>query len=92
MPTTKDHSGSTIPGHNGGVWEWTSSALTGYDGFVPSELYPGYSADFFDGKHWVVLGGSYATVPQIARRASFRNWYQGNYRYAWIGARVVYDA
>lgn len=38
------------------------------------------------------LGGSFATVPQIAGRESFRNWYQDNYRYAWVGARVVYNA
>ena len=42
-------------GHNGGVWEWTSTPLAGYPGYVPSELYPGYSSDFFDGKHFVVV-------------------------------------
>jgi formylglycine-generating enzyme required for sulfatase activity len=45
-------------GHNGGVWEWTSTVFDGYEGFVPSVLYPGYSADFFDGCHNVVV--SYA--------------------------------
>ena len=28
--------------HNGGVWEWTSTLLDKYEGFVPSTLYPGY--------------------------------------------------
>lgn len=42
-------------GHNGGVWEWTSTVLAPYDGFVPSKLYPGYSTDFFDGHHQVVV-------------------------------------
>lgn len=98
-------------GHNGGVWEWTSTPLEGYEGFVPSGLYPGYSADFFDGKHfvvvrnpllyditlcnpclWVQIGGSYATIPQIASRKSFRNWYQASYGYSFIGGRVAYDA
>jgi hypothetical protein len=37
------------------------------------------------------LGGSYATIPRIAERRSFRNWYQRNYSYPWIGARVAYD-
>lgn len=92
MPTHTDNAGIVVHGHNGGVWEWTSTKFAPFDGFIPSELYPGYSADFYDGKHFVVLGGSYATVPQIARRESFRNWYQGNYRFAWCGARVVYDA
>lgn len=42
-------------GHNGGVWEWTSTKFDEHLGFVASELYPGYSADFFDGCHHVVV-------------------------------------
>lgn len=30
-------------GHNGGVWEWTSTVFDKYEGFVPSKLYPGYA-------------------------------------------------
>ncbi|EEB87377.1 hypothetical protein MPER_15282, partial [Moniliophthora perniciosa FA553] len=56
-------------GSNGGVWEWTSTIFDKYDGFVSSELYPGYSKDFFDGCHQVVIGGSFATIPRIAERA-----------------------
>ncbi|KAF9262875.1 hypothetical protein L218DRAFT_928448 [Marasmius fiardii PR-910] len=78
-------------GHNGGVWEWTSTSLDRYDGFVSSELYPGYSSDFFDGCHQVVIGGSYATIPRTAGRRSMRNWYQRNYPYPWVGARIAYD-
>jgi formylglycine-generating enzyme required for sulfatase activity len=29
-------------GHNGGVWEWTSTLFDSYEGYVPSKLYPGY--------------------------------------------------
>lgn len=43
----------------GSGWEWTSSEFDKYSGFKQSKLYPGYSADFFDGKHVVVLGGSW---------------------------------
>ncbi|KAJ3534821.1 hypothetical protein NMY22_g6757 [Coprinellus aureogranulatus] len=78
-------------GTNGGVWEWTSTVFDKTEGFVSSTLYPGYSSDFFDGKHQVVLGGSYATIPRIAERRSFRNWYQRNYPYPWVGGRIVYD-
>ena len=53
--TTSDQSGAILHGHNGGVWEWTSTELAGPEGFIPSELYPGYSADFFDGKHFKVV-------------------------------------
>jgi formylglycine-generating enzyme required for sulfatase activity len=54
----------------GGVWEWTSSPLRKWDGFKPMSLYPGYTADFFDEKHNIVLGGSWATHPRIAGRKS----------------------
>lgn len=73
----------------GGVWEWTSSVLEKHGGFVPMEIYPGYTADFFDGKHNIVLGGSWATHPRIAGRKTFINWYQRNYPYVWAGARIV---
>ncbi|KAK3899457.1 hypothetical protein C8A05DRAFT_36918 [Staphylotrichum tortipilum] len=75
----------------GGVWEWTSSVLQRWEGFEPMALYPRYTADFFDGKHNVVLGGSWATHPRVAGRRSFVNWYQRNYPYAWVGARLVRD-
>lgn len=44
-------------GHNGGVWEWTSTAFDKHEGFKPSTLYPGFSADFFDTLHNVVVCG-----------------------------------
>ncbi|KAI9897777.1 hypothetical protein N3K66_007633 [Trichothecium roseum] len=86
--------GSQLAGQSslGGVWEWTSTALEPHAGFEPMALYPGYTADFFDGKHNIVLGGSWATHPRIAGRTSFVNWYQRNYPYAWAGARLVMDA
>jgi len=83
------------PVPNGGVWEWTSTVLEKHDGFEEDPMYPGYTADFFDGKHNVVLagagGGSWATVPRIASRRSFTNWYQRGYGYAWVGARFVLE-
>lgn len=78
-------------GEFGGLWEWTSTALQKHEGYESMPLYPAYSADFFDDKHNVVLGGSWATVPRIAGRKSFVNWYQRNYPYVWAGARVVRD-
>lgn len=69
----------------------TSTPLDAHAGFEAGELYPGYSTDFFDGVHNVVLGGSCLTVPRIASRASFKNYYQASYGFAWTGGRVVYD-
>ncbi|KAF2268735.1 hypothetical protein CC78DRAFT_529723 [Lojkania enalia] len=75
----------------GGVWEWTSTVLEKHLGFEAMDLYPGYTADFFDGKHNVTLGGSWATHPRLAGRKTFINWYQRNYPYVWAGARLVRD-
>ncbi|KAJ6444892.1 ADP-ribosylation factor family protein [Purpureocillium lavendulum] len=93
-PVPVTHLGGRLAGQAGmgGAWEWTSSPLRRHEGFAPMALYPAYTADFFDGKHNVVLGGSWATHPRIAGRRSFVNWYQRNYPYAWVGARVVRDA
>ena len=77
-------------GSNGGVWEWTSSKFDSHPGLVPTKLFTGYSTDFFDGVHHVVLGASYATIPRLTRK-TVRNFYQHNYPYPWVGARVVYD-
>ncbi|KAG8221369.1 C-type lectin protein [Butyriboletus roseoflavus] len=79
-------------GTNGGVWEWTSTLFCDHEGLFPTTHFPGYSTDFFDGKHHVSLGGSYATMPRLAGRRTARNFYQHNYPYPWLGARVVYDA
>lgn len=74
-----------------GVWEWTSTPFDRTPGFVTSKIYPGYSEDFFDSKHNIVLGGSWATLSRIAARKSFVNWYQRNYEYSWSGCRLVRD-
>ncbi|PCH41710.1 hypothetical protein WOLCODRAFT_119486 [Wolfiporia cocos MD-104 SS10] len=78
-------------GSNGGVWEWTATLLDTHEGFEGTTIFPGYSSDFFDTKHQVVLGASYATIPRLGDRRTVRNFYQHNYPYPWVGARVAYD-
>ena len=72
----------------GNGWEWTSTPFAGHTGFVPRSYYPGYSANFFDGAHWVLKGGSPRTARRLLRR-SFRNWFRGDYPYAYTAFRVV---
>ncbi|OQN97327.1 hypothetical protein B0A48_16391 [Cryoendolithus antarcticus] len=91
VSVTQDGNKLAGQGGMGGLWEWTCSVLERHEGYEPMELYPAYSSDFFDGKHNVVLGGSWATLPRIAGRRSFVNWYQRNYPYAWATARLVKD-
>jgi len=78
--------GVSQPGGNG--WEWTSSVFGPFEGFEAASYYPGYSADFFDGKHFVVKGASARTAAQLTRR-SFRNWYRSEYPYTYTGFRLV---
>ncbi|KAI0352516.1 hypothetical protein OH77DRAFT_1409131 [Trametes cingulata] len=91
LPATAGSAEQGGRGSNGGVWEWTATTLDGHEGFVGTGIFPGYSSDFFDGKHQVVLGASYATIPRLADRRTVRNFYQHNYPYPWVGARVAYD-
>ncbi len=73
----------------GNGWEWTRSVFEPFPGFTAwARTYPGYSADFFDGQHLVILGGSWATDRALTRR-SFRNWFQPHYPYVFATFRTV---
>jgi iron(II)-dependent oxidoreductase len=72
----------------GNGWEWTGSPFAPFPGFVPMPRYPGYSADFFDGSHFVLLGGSWATDATLLR-STFRNWFQPHYPYVFSKFRCA---
>lgn len=72
----------------GNGWEWTSTVFQPFPGFEPFSFYPGYSANFFDGEHYVLKGGSARTNAGLLRR-SFRNWFRPNYPYVYAGFRCV---
>lgn len=74
----------------GNVWEWTASLFQPYPGFS-SFPYPGYSSTYFDRSHYVLKGGSWATLPW-ALRTSFRNWYYPHIRQIFAGFRCARDA
>ena len=74
----------------GNGWEWTSTVFAGFPGFRPMASYPEYSADFFDGDHFVVKGASPATGRVLIRR-SFRNWFRPSYPYMYATFRCVGD-
>jgi ergothioneine biosynthesis protein EgtB len=69
-------------------WEWTASQFAPFQGFGAHPSYAGYSADFFDGKHYVLKGGSARTAACMLRR-SFRNWFQPHYQYVYAGFRCA---
>jgi gamma-glutamyl hercynylcysteine S-oxide synthase len=77
-----------VHGMLGNGWEWTSSIFGPFPGFEPFPFYRGYSADFFDGKHFVMKGGSARTAACMLR-PTFRNWFQAHYQYVYAGFRCV---
>lgn len=72
----------------GNGWEWTATPFAPFPGFEPMASYPQYSADFFDGKHFVLKGASPVTARELIRR-SFRNWFYADYPYAYGKFRCV---
>jgi ergothioneine biosynthesis protein EgtB len=73
----------------GNGWELTDTPFEPLPGFTPyMKTYPDYSQDFFDGKHFVLKGASWATAAELLR-PSFRNWYQAHYPYVFAKFRCV---
>lgn len=73
----------------GDVWEWTTSPLRGWPGFVPM-IYERYSQPFFFRDYRVLRGGSWAVAPEILR-PSFRNWDHPMRRQIFSGVRLAWD-
>jgi formylglycine-generating enzyme required for sulfatase activity len=91
VPVTAQRSSATPEGVEqmlGNGWEWTSTPFDGFSGFQPRHYYPGYSANFFDGMHFVLKGGSVRTAARLAR-PSFRNWFRAEYPYTYATVRLA---
>jgi formylglycine-generating enzyme required for sulfatase activity len=86
FPSSKSAYGAQ--GMLGNGWEWTSSEFAPFPGFEAFSFYPGYSANFFDGKHFVMKGGSARTAACMLR-PTFRNWFQSHYQFIYTGFRCV---
>ncbi len=73
----------------GDVWEWTSSELDGYPGFV-AYPYKEYSEVFYGHGYRVLRGGSWATRGRVAT-PTFRNWDYPQRRQIFSGLRIASD-
>jgi 5-histidylcysteine sulfoxide synthase/putative 4-mercaptohistidine N1-methyltranferase len=70
----------------GNVWQWTESAIDGFNGFKVHPLYDDFSTPTFDGKHNVIKGGSWISTGNEAikhsRYAFRRHFFQhAGFRY-----------
>lgn len=54
----------------GNVWQWTESAMDGFNGFKVHPLYDDFSTPTFDGKHNLIKGGSWISTGNEALRSS----------------------
>jgi ergothioneine biosynthesis protein EgtB len=75
----------------GNGWEWTSTPFGPFPGFQPIPSYPEYSADFFDGEHFVMKGASPVTSRELLR-PTFRNWFRPHYPYVYATFRCARSA
>lgn len=75
--------------NTGCVWEWTATPFHPYPGFRAFP-YREYSEAWFDGNHYTLRGGSWATH-SLLRRPSFRNWYEPHVREIFAGIRCASD-
>lgn len=75
----------------GNGWEWTRDVFAPFQGFCAHPYYSGYSADFFDGQHYVMKGASPRTA-RLLTRSSFRNWFRPDYPYMYAGFRLAEKA
>lgn len=71
----------------GNVWEWIGEPFYPLPGFQPHPLYEDQSAPFFDDRHQLMLGGSWATNGAMAL-PSYRNWFRP-YFYQHVGFRIA---
>jgi len=72
----------------GNGWEWTSTPFAPFPGFRAMASYPEYSAEFFDGEHFVMKGASPATARELVR-PTFRNWFRPRYPYVYSTFRCA---
>jgi 5-histidylcysteine sulfoxide synthase len=78
---------SSISDLRGNVWEWLGDTFYPLPGFKPHHLYEDQSAPFFDNKHFMMLGGSWATNGTMTLPC-YRNWFRP-YFYQHVGFRIA---
>jgi SAM-dependent methyltransferase len=54
----------------GNVWQWTETPISPFPGFAPHPLYDDFSVPTFDGRHNLLMGGSFMSTGNEALRSA----------------------
>ncbi len=78
----------------GNVWQWTETAIDGFEGFEVHPAYDDFSVPTFDGQHNLIKGGSWISTGNEAirdsRYAFRRHFYQhAGFRYVESSEKVT---
>jgi len=78
----------------GNVWQWTESAIDGFEGFNVHPLYDDFSTPTFDGKHNLIKGGSWLSTGNEALKSSryaFRRHFFQHAGFRYIESEIPCD-
>jgi len=73
----------------GNVWQWTETAIDGFEGFQVHPLYDDFSTPTFDGKHNLIKGGSWISTGNEAIKHSRYAFRRHFFQHA--GFRIVHS-
>lgn len=79
----------------GNVWQWTETAIDGFEGFAVHPVYDDFSVPTFDGKHALFKGGCWISTGNYAikdSRYAFRRHFFQNAGLRYVEGEDIVDA
>lgn len=78
----------------GNVWQWTTTAIDGFEGFEVHPLYDDFSVPTFDGRHNIFKGGSFiSTGNEVLKesRYAFRRHFPQHAGFRYVEVASTYN-